>query len=218
MHKVKAKEVIQTSQYTYVLAAENNTEYWMAISKDEVEVGEELFYFNASVTPMENFHSKELERDFDKILFISKVSRESSSAGMSSAMSDAGNPHAGMTMSNEPAHSGRKQSDAEADIKVEKAQGGITIAELYESPKGFAGKKVKISGVVVKVNNQIMGRNWVHIQDGTKFGEDYDLTFTTQDVVTLNDVVIIEGEVAIDKDFTSGYFYPVIVEDAKVVN
>ena len=224
LHKVKVTEVIQTSQYTYLKGTEGGKNYWMAIAKDDVETGEELFYFSANVTPMENFHSTELDRNFDKILFISKVSRESNGGGTAMAadphagVSMGSNPHAGMGMGSTSAHSGRKQADPSEGIHVEKAQGGITIAELYENAKTYAGKKVKISGVVVKVNNQIMGRNWVHIQDGTKYGKDYDLTFTTQDEVNVNDVVIIEGEVAIDKDFTSGYFYPVIVENTNVLN
>ena len=216
MHKVKIIEVIQTSQYTYLKGVEGGKDYWMAIARDDVKTDEVLFYFSANVTPMENFHSTELDRNFDKILFISKISRESNVG--TGAMTMDNNPHTGMGMGTETAHSGRKQADPSEDIHVEKAQGGVTIAELYENAKNYAGKKVKVSGVVVKVNNQIMGRNWVHIQDGTKYGEDYDLTFTTQDVVNVNDVVIIEGEVAVDKDFTSGYFYPVIVENTKVLN
>lgn len=223
LHKVKVSEVVQTSKYTYLKGTEGGKEYWMAISKEDVKTGEELFYFSANVTPMENFHSTELERDFDKILFISKISRESNGGGSSmqsnphAGMSMDSDPHAGMGMGSSNAHTGRKQTEAEEGIHVEKAQGGLTIAELYENAKSYAGEKVKVRGVVVKVNNQIMGRNWVHIQDGTKYGKDYDLTCTTQDEVIVNDEVTIEGEVAIDKDFTSGYFYPVIIENTKVL-
>lgn len=224
LHKVKVNEVIQTSQYTYLNVKEGKNDYWTAIAKDDVKTGEDLFYFSANVTPMENFHSTELDRDFDKILFISKISRESNGGGAGTAsdphagVSMGSDPHAGMGMGASAAHTGRKQADPSEDIHVEKAPGGLTIAELYANAKSYEGKKVKVSGVVVKVNNQIMGRNWIHLQDGTKHGDDYDLTCTTQDVVNVNDVVIIEGEVAIDKDFTSGYFYPVIVENTKVLN
>lgn len=207
LHKVEVKEVIQTPVYTYLNVSEKQEKYWMAITKDEISVGDELFYFSANVTTMENFHSKELDRNFDRVLFVSQVSKEKE-----------GTISIGQPQAATAAHTGRKQADPSVDIKVNKAEGGITIAELYENPKSFSGKKVKISGVVVKVNNQIMGRNWVHIQDGTKFNNEYDLTFTTQEMVELNDVVVIEGEVSIDKDFTSGYFYPVIVEDGKVLN
>ncbi|MBN2805955.1 MAG: SH3-like domain-containing protein [Prolixibacteraceae bacterium] len=207
LQKVEVREVIQTSNYTYLNVENKQEKYWIAISKDEINVGDELFYFETNVTSMENFHSKELDRDFDRVLFVSKISKENSGAFQ------LGHPQTVTA-----AHSGRKQADPSTDIRVNKAEGGITIAQLYENPQSFSDKNVKISGVVVKVNKQIMGRNWVHIQDGTKFNNEYDLTFTTLDVVELNDVVVIEGKVSIDKDFTSGYFYPVIVEDAKVLN
>ena len=214
LHKVTVNEVIQTSQYTYLKADEAGSEYWMAVVKDDVTPGEELFYFSANVTPMENFHSTELNRDFDRILFVSKISRENGGGGMSM---DA-DPHAGTGMESSTMHSGHIQADASEGIHVDKAPAGVTVVELYENAKNYVGKKVKVSGVVVKVNNQIMGRNWVHIQDGTKYEDNYDLTCTTQDNVNVNDVITIEGEVAIDKDFTSGYFYPVIVENTKVLN
>lgn len=221
LHKVKVDEVIQTSEYTYLDVTEKNEKYWIAVLKDDIKIGEELFYFTAAVTPMENFHSTELNRDFERILFISQISKESGETMTIGNPQEQMGGHAEMMSGHgemAAAHSGRKQADAASDIKVKKAEGGITIAELYENPKNYAGKKVKISGVVVKVNNQIMGRNWIHIQDGTKHGEDYDLTITTQEATNLNDVVVIEGTVSIDKDFTSGYFYPVIVEDANVLN
>ena len=59
-----------------------------------------------------------------------------------------------------------------------------------------------------------MNKNWVHLQDGTKDGDNFDLVITTLDAVNTGDVVIFEGVVTLDKDFGSGYFYEVIVEDA----
>ena len=207
-HKVIVDEVIQTTGYTYLNVTEKGDNYWVAVSKDDYMPGEELFYFEASVTTMEDFHSKELNRDFDKILFLSQVSKDKNKVSPHQT-----NPAMGST-----AHSGRKEATENDAISVEKAAGGITIADLYEHKTDYANKKVKIRGVVVKVNNQIMGRNWVHIQDGTKYQDDYDLTVTTQATVQMNDKITVEGVVGIDKDFTSGYFYPVIVESANVIN
>jgi aspartyl/asparaginyl-tRNA synthetase len=61
-----------------------------------------------------------------------------------------------------------------------------------------------------------MNRNWVHIQDGTKENDKYDLTVTTLDSTTVGKVVVVEGTVAVNKDFGAGYFYEVIVENAKL--
>jgi hypothetical protein len=63
-----------------------------------------------------------------------------------------------------------------------------------------------------------MGRNWLHIQDGTGKAEggDNDLTVTTDAMVKKGDIVTVTGTVGVDKDFTAGYQYPVIIEGAKV--
>ena len=208
-HKTVVDEVIQTSNYTYLEVTEKGKKYWVAVAKGDYNKGEELFYFDASVTVMENFQSKELNRNFDRILFLSQVSKDANKVAVHQS-----NPAMGMGSA---AHTGRKEAPANENISVNKAKDGITIAELYEHKADYANKKVKVRGVVVKVNNQIMGRNWVHIQDGTKYGSDYDLTLTTQAIVQVNDEITIEGVVGIDKDFTSGYFYPVIVEEATLV-
>ena len=61
-----------------------------------------------------------------------------------------------------------------------------------------------------------MKKNWVHIQDGTKDAGKFDLTVTTQDSVKVGDVVIFEGVAAFNKDVGAGYFYEILLEDAKV--
>ena len=60
-----------------------------------------------------------------------------------------------------------------------------------------------------------MGRNWVHLQDGTGDADNYDLTVTTNDDASVGDVATFEGTIALKKDFGSGYFYEVIMEQAK---
>ena len=74
---------------------------------------------------------------------------------------------------------------------------------------------MKIKGQVTKFSPNIMGKNWVHIQDGTNDSGNYDLTVTTNDVVKVGDVVTFEGTIVLKKDFGAGYFYEVIMEDAK---
>jgi hypothetical protein len=68
----------------------------------------------------------------------------------------------------------------------------------------------------VKFSGGIMNRNWVHIQDGTKDNGKFDLTVTTQDSVKVGDVVIFEGKIALNKDIGAGYFYEILMEDAKM--
>lgn len=62
-----------------------------------------------------------------------------------------------------------------------------------------------------------MNKNWMHIQDGTKYGEIYDLTVTSKDSAKVGDVVVFQGAISVNKDFGAGYTYEVIMEDAKII-
>lgn len=101
---------------------------------------------------------------------------------------------------------------AAADAKVQ------TIAELNQNMAGLAGKTISAQGKVVKVNNGIMGRNFVHIQDGTgdaKAGTN-DLTVTSKQTAALGDQVTITGTVVLNRDFGAGYSYPLLIEEASI--
>jgi hypothetical protein len=106
-----------------------------------------------------------------------------------------------------------------ADVKVPKASGADarTVAEIFAQKASLKEKPVTIRGKVVKVNDAIMGKNWIHLRDGSgTAGKDNDLTITTQDQTKVGEVVVVKGTVRVDKDFGAGYAYPVIVEDAKL--
>ncbi|HET7831989.1 MAG TPA: OB-fold nucleic acid binding domain-containing protein [Gallionella sp.] len=91
-----------------------------------------------------------------------------------------------------------------------------TIASLYQDKAALAGKEVRVQGKVVKVNTGIMGRNFVHLQDGTGKQGTNDLTVTSKDVPKVGDQVTATGRVSVDKDFGYGYQYPLLMEDAKI--
>lgn len=200
-HQVKAEEVIQTSNYTYVRVSDNDRDYWMAIDKMDVKEGETYYWSNGA--NMKDFTSKELKRTFRDILFVSDFTDQP--ILLEPKMTPA-------------TTTGRQQIAEQPGIKVEKPVGGITISELFTNKSSYNGKTVKIAGMVVKFSGGIMDRNWVHLQDGTKSGNSYDLTITTKDTVNSGDRVIFEGIISIDKDFGSGYFYDVIMENGHVVN
>jgi hypothetical protein len=105
-------------------------------------------------------------------------------------------------------------------VKVEKstAPNGYTIAELFAKVASLNKQKVTVRGQVVKVNPNIMGRNWIHIQDGTgdPAKQTYDLVVTSSDMAKIGDIITIEGTLAADKDFGFGYKYDVIVENAVI--
>jgi hypothetical protein len=199
VRKVKVEEVIQTSNYTYLRVSDKDQENWIAITKEDVEKGK-TYYYEAGME-MNNFKSKELDRTFPAITFVSKFSDQPIVAQA---------PLADSTK-------GKQAPVAKEGINVEPAKGGITIAELYANREKYDGKTVKIRGEVVKYSAEIMNTNWVHIQDGTMDGNSFDLTVTTNDVTKVGDVVTFEGTVSLKKDFGAGYYYDVIVEKAKLL-
>jgi hypothetical protein len=97
--------------------------------------------------------------------------------------------------------------------------GGLSIVEIWAQRKSLSGKAVTVRGQVVKVNNQILERNWIHLQDGSGSAAErtHDLTITTDAVVKLGDVVTFTGVLATGKDIGAGYAYDAIVENGKVV-
>jgi hypothetical protein len=205
VHQVKAEEVLQTGNYTYVRVSEARQDYWCAINRTEIEVGKTYFWLKG--WEMTQFHSKELNRDFPSIFFLETLSEKPI---LSVNPMIEGSPMAGGSMA------GRQKVDEKQGISVEKAEGGITIGELYANRKSYAGKSVKVRGEVVKFSRQIMNRNWVHVQDGTKDGGGYDLVVTTQDSIPVGAIGLFEGVISLDVDFGSGYTYDVIMVDARV--
>jgi hypothetical protein len=99
---------------------------------------------------------------------------------------------------------------------LKKADGGQTIAEVYANKKSLQAKAVRVRGKVVKYNSEIMGKNWVHLMDGTGTAGANDLTITTADTAKVGDTVLVNGTLALDKDFGYSYKYGVMVENAKV--
>ena len=68
-------------------------------------------------------------------------------------------------------------------------------------------------GQVTKFTANVMNMNWLHIRDSST--QD-DLTITTDGTAAIDAVVVVEGKLALDKDYGYGYVYPLIVEDASV--
>lgn len=93
-----------------------------------------------------------------------------------------------------------------------------TVAEVLDGAPELAGKQVRVAARVVKVVTGVLGRNWLHIQDGSgsEAAGNHDLIVTTEASVSVGDEVIVEGRVTRDKDLGSGYRYDTLVEDASV--
>jgi hypothetical protein len=190
----KVIETFNGGGYTYLRLATASGEEWAAVRETNIAKGEAVTV-EAQMT-MERFASPSLNRTFDRIVF-GTVATEGAIGSASQHMQVA------------PA----------ADVRVEKAAGGMTVAEVWAGRAKLDKNEVVVRGKVVKFRPDIMGTNWIHIQDGTGSAAsgDNDLTVTTSEVVAQGDTVTIKGTVAADKDFGAGYKYAVIVEKAIVL-
>jgi hypothetical protein len=206
-------ETMDASTYTYVRVKSGTREVWAASDHFPVAVGDTVEV--PLETPMSDFHSQSLNRDFPLIYFTSHIVRPGEQQAPALAASH-GQP-AGMATGAVAGASA--QAAAVPAEPVAPAPGGTTIAEVWARRKALAGSSVTVRGRVVKFNPEIMGRNWVHIQDGTGKQSDgtNDLTITTDAMVKVGDIITATGVVGVDMDFTAGYVYPVIVEKATVV-
>lgn len=198
-HKVVAKEIIQTSGYTYLLLTEGDKEYWAAVSRFEAEKGKTYYYKNGM--EMQNFKSKELNRTFESIQFINEFSDQPIAEKKAVTLTT----------------KGRQNMEKVEGIKVEPANGAIKLSEIFANKGNYSGKKVKVTGQVIKFSPEIMNKNWVHLQDGTEANGSFDLTITTMDSVAVGEVVTFEGVLVLDKDFGYGYKYDLLLEESKLI-
>lgn len=199
-HTAVVQEVLQATSYTYLKVKEADTDYWIAVTKRQIEPGTTVSFSGA--LEMRNFQSKDLQRTFETVYFVSKIDGGGSSESQPSI--------------NMP-HQGTPEPDKK-EVSIEPAQGGVTIGELFANRDSYADKTVRVKGQVTKVNRAIMDKNWVHLQDGTSDSNSFDLTVTTTDNVKVGDAATFEGKIALKKDFGAGYFYEVIMEEAKLLN
>jgi hypothetical protein len=200
--------------YTYLKLRTSNGAVWAAVRKARVTQGQTVVVADPQL--MKNFRSRSLKRTFDEIYFGQLAGGDRGAVGRKGGRGHAG-PGAGGKSAVE-AHRDAKHVRATFAQPVPKAPGaqGRTVAEVYAQRKALAGQPVTVRAKVVKVSRNIMGKNWVHLQDGTAHGKDFDLTVTTQADAKVGDVVLATGTVQADKDLGAGYFYKVLVAGAKL--
>ncbi len=222
--KGKVLERLDAPPYSYLRLQTAQGEAWAAVPKTDAKSGEEVTVQGAM--PMAGFESKTLNRKFDVVYFgtLAGAAPEAVPAGMpGGAMGGMGGGGMGGDM---PSGNMAAQHAAAAagptdvgDVKVPKATGADarTVAEIWAQKTALKEKPVTLRGKVVKFNEGIMNRNWLHLRDGTgAAGKDNDITVTSKDKAAVGEVVVVKGTVRLDKDFGAGYAYPVIVEDAKI--
>lgn len=208
MHKIVIQEVLQAKEYTYLRAKENDSEFWFAVPSVEVGTGETYYY--ETVMEMNDFHSKDLNRDFKSILFLESISKEPVKKEKSKMPDEFESMHGGKKEL-KPTKPDIKKSD----VTIRQESGCVSVSGIYEKKDALSGKTIRIKGVVVKFSEAIMQKNWLHIQDGSEFDGKFDLVVTSASIfANEGDTLILEGKLSVNKDFGYGYFYDVLLEDA----
>ncbi|MDR3088589.1 MAG: DNA-binding protein [Desulfobulbaceae bacterium] len=228
-------ETMNSGGYTYILLTtdKGGGEVWAAIPEQKVEKGQKMTLPVDMEIP--NFHSDTLNRDFKNIVFSSGDKAAAHPLG-TVAETKAG-PTAGLdsftaAVAKENQNKGQEKAMPEesggsagavapfADVKVEKATGqdAVTVAEVFDNAKKLNGKTVCLRGRVMKVSLAIMGRNWIHLQDGTgdPLRNTHDLVATSDAAPELGAVIVVSGTLIADKDFGAGYRYAALIEQAKI--
>lgn len=198
----KVLEVISVPGFKYLKVEKDSNIVWVGIMDVpvpvEVSEGDKVEYDRATV--MKNYKSKLLKREFKEIIFASKV-KVSSSTEKQTAQ--------------------KAKSTTEKVSKTFTKKDAYTIEELYTFSENLNGQVVTVKGKVTKVSKGIMSKDWVHLSDGTgsESEKTNDLTLTTKSAdMPIGTSVVAKGKLVKDKDFGSGYFYKVILEEVNFLN
>jgi hypothetical protein len=216
----KVVETTNTAGYTYVRVDTGSQKLWVATTQFDVKPGDSVTV--AAGAPMANYHSQSLNRTFDTVYFTGGITVNGGTAA-SAPVLPAGHPplDGAPAAALPPGHPPLTGAAAVAKVDltgIKRAADGQTIAEIYAGRAQFAGQAVTVRGKVVKYNAAIMGKNWLHLRDGsgTADAQDNDLAVTTSTATMVGDTVLVSGVVTTNKDFGAGYKYIVILDDAKV--
>ena len=197
-------ETMNSGGYSYIRLEYKGKKTWFAAPQMAVTKGQVMTFRGME---MKNFTSKTLNKTFGSIYFSDGPIAPNSEGANKAVSSSHGEKNTAPAATNEK-------------ISVKKAAGknAYTIAEVYAKKASLNEKPAVIKGKVVKVSSGIMGKNWVHLQDGTGDASKgtNDLIATTLDSPAVGDVVTAKGTIFTNKDFGSGYKYDVIMEKATI--
>jgi hypothetical protein len=189
-------ETRDVENYTYLRLQTASGEVWAAVPTTSVGKGAQVTI--GGVMMLQNFESKSLKKTFDKIAFGALADPNAPAAPPHGAMPDAA-------------------SNPEAP-KVPRASGpdARTVAEVVSGRAALKDKTVVVRGQVVKVMAGILGKNWVHLRDGSGSPADqtHDILVTTLDTCAVGDILDARGTVRTNLDLGSGYSYEVLIDSA----
>jgi hypothetical protein len=212
---------MDAASYTYArLRTDDGALVWVAGPQTPLTVGARAEVSAGML--MRGFESKALGRRFDELWFVDRLSAVTPDASPPTTPLPA-NPTAPSpqdTPLSAQGPSGPAQVAPLGIAPLTPLEGGVTVAQILERPDAWTGKTVRLRAAVVRVNAGIMGRDWLHVQDGTRAPSGaFDLTITSAEgapptSAQPGDVITLQGVVSLNRDFGAGYRYDVLLEQA----
>ncbi|MBI5666280.1 MAG: hypothetical protein HZC49_14495 [Nitrospirae bacterium] len=213
-HTASIVEASKGEKYIYLEVEESGNKTWIATLPSflggEVKPGDRVHYSGG--VEMTGFKSKELDKTFDKILFITKIKKAEAPRLNDLEHVPADNYHSQFVKQEKD-----QTITAPAKGEIEKAGNGKNIEEIFSEAEKLKGKEVLLRARVLKVSKKILSKNWLTLQDGTGTPPDNKLTVTTLDTAVAGDIVTVKGILKTDVNLGAGYFYKLILEEAVIV-
>lgn len=189
--------------YLYIKAKVADEEVWIATlpNRVRVDVGDQVQYTGGAV--MNDFYSKAMDQTFPAIVFVDNIRNISNP-----------DPIVDKPLPKDDVHAKLGQPLTTPKVgEIQPVEGGETVATLVNQRGAFKDKIVSVRAKIMKVSPNIMGRNWVTLQDGTGSAPNDKLVVSTQERVFPGDVVTVKGRVKTDVDLGGGYKYSILLEE-----
>lgn len=195
-------ETMDTGNYTYIKVQGADQTIWAATERYPAKVGDRVTVPGEMV--MKNFQSPSLGRTFDEIYFTERVLKEGEE--VETAL-PAGHPSVSAT---------EKAAPGEETVLIAQPEGGTTVADLYARGAELAGQEVVVKGKVTSYTERVMGRNWIHLADGTGTGRNKELVLNSTATTRVGAIITVRGVVSVNEDLGHGYQYAVLIKDANI--
>lgn len=204
-HTVKVLETKNAGAYTYIKVKENKDNYWVAITKSNIKIGQTITIHEQ--VWMKNFKSKALNKTFDKILFAQIPKKAISGSN------NIHNIHGKMIKKKQDNQLKPNPTFNDGLIISNSKPIKTTISNLYTQKEKYKNNNVEIQGDILQVSNKVMGNTWVKIYNGKDA-----VIFRSpneDEKVAIGDKVKVIGTINTNVDYGYGFKYEIIGVNGK---
>ena len=198
-HQVIVREVLPGSKYVYLKVEEGSDTYWIATGPGAITAGAP-YVFNEAVVKTD-FRSATLDREFDSIYLVTQLVPAVRKKELKRMRF---NPHANAS----------EKDTSQAGEETGQIQ-KVSLNELLEDARRFENQQIEINGICTKVNTNIMDRNWIHLKSNPE--DTREVVATSSHAPPVGESITLQAVVRLDKDFGAGYIYPILLEDAILI-